>query len=499
MSDGRDIVIRGGRVLDIAAHRAEAADIHVRGDTIVALGPPGLEAPADARVVAAGDRLLMPGLVNAHTHGHGSLAKGVGDRWTLELLLNAAPWISGARAQEDVYLAAVLNAVEMVRKGCTAAYDLYVELPLPTVEGLQAVRQGYADVGVRAVVAPMMADRLFYEAIPGLLDAIPAPLRGELSRMQARPEAEQVAALRRLLPEGRTDRATFDLALAPTIPLHCSDGFLTACRDLAREYDTRLHMHLAESKTQAVSGPTAYGRSLTAHLAGLDFIGPNFTGAHCIWLDDDDIRRLADAGATIAHNPGSNLRLGSGIARARAMLDAGVTLGVGTDGSQCSDNQNLFEAMRLAAFVSRVENPEFDTWVSAEEAFHMATEGGAAALGLHARLGRIAPGYQADIVLLDLTNINYVPLNDALQQVVFCEDGSAVDSVFIAGRAVLRKGHLTALDEPALRQQAQAATERLLAANTERRALATRLEPYVGAHCVGLGRSAYPVQRWVGA
>ena len=106
--------------------------------------------------------------------------------------------------------------------------------------------------------------------------------------------------------------------------MHCTDDFIRACRDLAKDYDIGLQMHLGESKLQAVAGLKRYGKSLTAHLDSLGLIGPNFSGAHCIWLDDDDLGLLADRGAKVAHNPGSNLRLGNGVAPARRMLDAGV-------------------------------------------------------------------------------------------------------------------------------------------------------------------------------
>ena len=158
-------IIRGGRLLDAPAHAAPRADILVDGDNIAEIGRPGLAAPDDATVVDARGMLLHPGLVNAHTHGHGNLAKGMGDRWTLELLLAAGPWISGQRVLEDTYLSTLIGAVEMVLKGCTACYDLTLEIPMPTPEGLDAAGRAYAEVGMRAVVAPMVADRTFYEAI----------------------------------------------------------------------------------------------------------------------------------------------------------------------------------------------------------------------------------------------------------------------------------------------------------------------------------------------
>ncbi|MEE2980869.1 MAG: amidohydrolase family protein [Pseudomonadota bacterium] len=156
--------VRSGRLLDIAGHRSDYSDILIEGNVIREIGAAGMAAPEDAREVDAAQRLIMPGLINSHTHGHGALAKGMGDRWTLELLLNAGPWTKGSRIHSDKYLAVQLNAADMITKGCTACYDLSFELPLPTTEGMESVAQAYADTGIRAVVAPMMADKLFFEA-----------------------------------------------------------------------------------------------------------------------------------------------------------------------------------------------------------------------------------------------------------------------------------------------------------------------------------------------
>ena len=166
-------LIRGGRILDARTHRAEAQDMLIIGERIADIAPPGLTVNDETAIVNANGMLLIPGLVNAHTHGHGSLAKGMGDRWTLELLLNANPWLNDGQTLEDKHLAAKLNAAEMVLKGATAAYDLFFEFPQVTREGIDAIARGYQSVGLRAVVAPMMADRTFYQAIPGLIDALP--------------------------------------------------------------------------------------------------------------------------------------------------------------------------------------------------------------------------------------------------------------------------------------------------------------------------------------
>src|SRR5919108_3378722 len=192
-------IVRGGRVLDIRAHRAEPADVLTAGNTISETGARGGGAPAGALAIDAAGTLLHPGLINAHTHAHGNLAKGMGDLWTLELLLTAGPWISGGRTHEERYLSAKLGAVEMVLKGCTAAYDLPFEWPAPTAEGLEAVGRAYADVGMRAVLAPMLADRTFFEAIPGLMDVLTPAMKKDVEKLRLAPWKTSVANMRRAM------------------------------------------------------------------------------------------------------------------------------------------------------------------------------------------------------------------------------------------------------------------------------------------------------------
>jgi 5-methylthioadenosine/S-adenosylhomocysteine deaminase len=489
-------ILRGGRVLDIAAGTAEPADVLIENDTIREIGAPGCPAPPGVIEIAAQRRLLHPGLVNAHTHGHGNLAKGLGDRWTLELLLAAAPWITGHRTAEDKYLSTQLGAVEMVMKGCTACYDLSFEWPLPTAEGLALAGKAYADVGMRAVIAPMVADRSFYEAIPGLSDALPQPLSERVAELRLPLAEATLAAIRGALRDWSFDRGKVRPAVAPTIPHHCSDRFILGCADLAREFGLGLHSHVAESKVQAVAGVRLYGRTQTAHLDSLGVLGPHFTVAHGVWLDEDDMARLGDHGASVAHNPGSNMRLGSGLADARAMLERRVNLGIGTDGANCSDNQNMYEAMRLASFVSKVQGPDWQRWLSTREAALAATEGGARALGFGDRTGRLTPGFKADIVMLDLDHPNWLPFNDPVNQLVHTEDGNAVVSVMIGGRLVVEDRHLLTVDLGRLRERVAQACERLIAANADNRQLYEALEPVVGSYCPGLARTPYHVHRY---
>ncbi len=179
----------------------------------------------------------------------------------------------------------------------------------------------------------------------------------------------------------------------------------------------------------------------------------------------------------------------------RRAIAGGVTVGVGTDGSSSSDNQNMFEAMRLAAFVSRVFDRAPEDWIGAAEALRLATEGSAAVLGMGNLIGRIAPGFKADLAFLDLDHVNLVPLNNAVNQLVNTEDGAAVRDVMIGGRFVLRDNALVGLDWPLIVDQARSAAARLAEANEAARAAADRLAPVVGHFCVGLGRCAHDLPR----
>ncbi len=487
-------VIRGGRLLD-----GKTADILVEGDSIKEIGLPGLAAPEAAQAIDAADMMLIPGLVNAHTHGDASLAKGLGDRLSLELLLNASPLTSERFRLEDKYLAAKLAAVEMVLSGCTACYDLFSEFPAPSPEGLAAVGRGYADVGMRAVVAPLMADRSFWQAIPGLIGSLPDALKAEVDRVTAEPAEASIAACRQALKDWSFDRDRVRLALAPTIPHHCEDSFFRACRELADEFGVGIHSHLAESKVQAVVGMRKYGKTLTAHLDDLGIVAPDFTAAHAVWVDDDDIRRLADRGATVAHNPTSNLRLGVGIAKVRGMIDGGLNVGIGTDASTCSDGLNMFEAMRLANTVSRLHSPDPDDWLTAGQVIEMATRGSARGLGFDGLIGALAPGFKADIVFLDLRRIQYLPLNHAARQMVFQENGSGVKHVMIDGRLIVRDGRVLTVDYARLREEVTRANDRLRLENEDAARLVRQLEPLVGQFCVGLSKEPYHVNRYVGA
>jgi 5-methylthioadenosine/S-adenosylhomocysteine deaminase len=489
-------IVRGALHADPAHRRAQPADILIIGGTIAEIGPPGLAAPEGATPFDAANTLVHPGLINAHMHSHGGLARGQGDKWTLELLLAAAPWIGGSRALADKKLSATICAAEMVLKGCTAAYDLFAEVPLPTREGMDAVAEAYAEVGMRAVIAPMVADLSFYQAIPGLLDALPDALRRAVDSLRPGDGAACLAAIEDIARHWSWDHAGIQLAVAPTIPHHCTEGFVRGCAGIARANGLRLHTHVGESKVQAVAGQRLYGRSLLEQMSHWGIVGPDFTVAHGVWLDDADLRLMAETGANLAHNPGSNMRLGNGLFPLRRALDLGVTVGIGTDGANCSDNQNMYEAMRCASMASKVQSPRVEDWAGVEEVYRAATLGSAQALGF-ADAGEIRVGAKADLVFLDLHAITWIPHNGTINQLVHAEDATSVRDVMIGGRLVVRDRRLTTVDLPRLAREAEAARERLEQANAPVKALVDKLSVVVGSFCPGLAAAPYHVRRYL--
>lgn len=491
------LLIQGGSVFNHKKRTIEAADILIDNDRIVAVEPK-LDVPSDIKSLDATGEIILPGLINAHTHSHNNLMKGIADNWTLEDLLNHGPALYTNRSVEDQYLSAAIGAVEMIKTGCTAAYDMFMAVPVPTDEGIEAVVRAYADVGLRTVIAPAMTDIVFYRAVPGLLDLLPSGLHEMVENIKTAPTEELLHlsenAVRRW--DGYAN-GRIRVNLSPSIPTQCSDHFLVGYANLLRKYSVGLHTHLAETKVQAISAQRRWGKTIVAKLSELGLLGPSFVGAHGIWLTTEDISLLADTGAGIAHNPASNLRLGSGIAPIREMLDQGIYVGLGTDGSLASDNQNMFEAMRFASLVGTIRFPyEQGCWMGAQTVWEMATSGSARVLGMVEDIGSISPGRKADLILLKANSTFLQPMNDVLGSLVYAETGADVDIVLIDGHVVLEKGRMLTINEDRLRSQAQEASNRLRIQNSPAWLMANQFTPYLSKACQAIAATPYPINRY---
>lgn len=474
------LLLAGGLVADLDAGETSRRDLLIEDGRIAAIAAPGGIDRPDAERFDASDRLILPAFVNAHTHGHANLVKGVAERWTLEASLTNAPWLGGARDPETIYLSTLLGALDMVSKGCTACFDLVYEFPRPTLEGFLAVARGYADAGMKAVLAPMVADRNLFQSIPGLLDALPDDLREAVGRFSLGGGEETLAAMEAIFAARDRLPPGISLAIAPTIPHHCSEEFLMACVGLSERHGLPIHMHIAESRLQVVAAHRLWGVSPVRRLADLGVLRPGFIAAHSVWLDGRDLDILAAHQCRIAHIPASNFRLGSGVAHVRPMLERGIPVGLATDGANSSDALSMPQAVRLAAYASQAFDAPRGEWLSAVETLRLATAGSATLLGLEAG-GKIALGAPADLTLFDLSHIDFMPLTHPLNQVVTAADSASITDVFSAGRQVLADGRPTTVDPASLRERIVDAVERLGTNLAEARALAGRLEPHVVA------------------
>ncbi|MGB8038000.1 MAG: amidohydrolase family protein [Pseudolabrys sp.] len=476
------LLIKNGLVLPSAHSEPRTVDILVDGALISNIGR-DLYAPEGVRVIDAEGHLVIPGLINAHTHGRENLLKGLIDNRPLEPWLLQLAALTDERSPEDQYVSVALGAVEMLKHGVTAAYELFTNIPTITPEAVAAVLGAYRDVGLRAVVAPCVADIPYHRTIPGLVERLEPSLINALDGLfPARVGSDLLDVVEQSVADWKigTGEDLVRLALAPVIPERCTDAFLVACRDLAKKLNLPIHTHLLETKIQAVERFRRDGCSTPTVLDRLGLLTETSSLAHAIWVTPGDIELIGQRGCGVVHNPVSNLKLGSGIMPMRKMMDQHIHLAIGTDGCASADHQNIFEAIRLAAYIHRPSEPDYDAWPVAAEVLEAAWEGGAYALGFGGRLGRIEPGYLADIVLLDLDSEGLTPLNNAANQLVLCENGRAVRTVIVNGRIVLDQGEPTMIEAKSIRARARESARRL-SRNIQQSQIVSRVEPALKA------------------
>jgi 5-methylthioadenosine/S-adenosylhomocysteine deaminase len=490
------MLIRGGLVLTELERPPGASDILVDGDSIARVGP-GLDAPLGTTVLDARDRLVIPGLVNAHTHSHNNVARGAIGGLPLELWLLPLRARVARLTRRDLYVMTALGALEMIRNGTTTVCDMAQTGPWPTDEMVDAVAEAYVDVGLRASIAPQFADLPFSRSLAGLAELLPTDLRDDGDGRPGFPRAEVMNVLRGAI--GRWDGAAggrIRLGLGPSIATVCSDELLGACGELAESRGVPLQIHLSETKAEAYTAARLQGKTSATRLAELGLLTARTVLAHAIWLDDRDLDLVATRGCSVVHNPVSNLRLGSGIAPLLELRERGCAVALGTDGAASNDSQNMFGSLKLAALLHRVVRPDYDRWPSAADVFRMATVNGARAAGFDARVGRIAVGMQADLVLLDLRAPHYHPRNDLFAQLVYGEAGGSVRTVLVAGRVVLEEGRVTTIDEPALLDEADAIGQRIARESMTAEASVRRLAACVRQVCSRANDAELSIDRY---
>jgi 5-methylthioadenosine/S-adenosylhomocysteine deaminase len=459
-AEGRPILIRHGYVVP-QAHRAnlDDADILVEGDRIAAIGHDLASQEAVARrnprVIDAAKRIVIPGFINAHTHSNESFCQGFWDALPLEVwILHAYPPFALTRLPERThYLRTMLLAVECVRSGITTVQDDLINR-LAETAAFDGSAAAYRDIGLRAAITTSMSDRPFLEPLPWVDELMDPAIKAQLATLPTASWKDQMAMFERNFAAWHGAGAgRIRAILGPVGPQWCSDALLQAATEISLARGLPVHTHTLESKLQAVQAELMYGCTMVEHFDRLGILTPHFTLNHAIWLTDGEIERLGARGCSISHNPLSNLKLGSGIARVRDLKNAGVNVALGTDGTSTSDRADMLRSLGMAALIHRVGDMDYETWVTAEEAFEMATIGSARSCGLADDIGTIEVGKKADLVLLDREDYGFIPLFKPIQQLAYAVNSDAVRTVLVNGEVVMEERRLMRIDEAALKAE----------------------------------------------
>jgi 5-methylthioadenosine/S-adenosylhomocysteine deaminase len=448
-----DLLVADARVLrpDGAGARLERADLAIKDGRIVRLAPPGsLARHAASELIAAGGGLVMPGLVNAHTHSPENLARGRAERARLSEWMGAVWPALDTLPAHLVRLAIEIGAAEMIRHGATSVVDHFRQTPM-TTQALTAAVEAYAAIGMRCTLAVMLRDSAHAGTLIGAPHVAAAPSA-----------AEQISLVAEMSSWARQQGV--DLAFGPSAPHRCSDALL---RMVTREHgDLQVHTHLDETAEDAQAAHRRFGRSSVSQLDGIGLLGPRLACAHAVHVSASDIDRLAATGTVVVHNPVSNMRLGSGIAPLPAFLAAGVAVALGTDGAASNDTQNPWEVIKLAALLPRLGTADPTAWPRAATILALATRGGHRVTGFAAaepRAGTIADGAPADLMVFDDDPLAQLDQGSAEAILVFGAPAHRPHHVIARGRVLMRDRSLTTIDEDGLRDRLRAYRRELAA------------------------------------
>jgi 5-methylthioadenosine/S-adenosylhomocysteine deaminase len=440
-------------------------------------------------------------LVNAHLHSSGQFSRGLVDNLPLELfMLWELPPLEASPAPPELYRARVLaGAAEMLRSGITSVMDDPIFAPAATEEAIDAVMGAYRDAGLRATVSVYQPNKTEYDWMPYLSRLLPPDLRRQMDE-QPRPSTAAIMEMYRSFFDrwhGTAD-GRLRCAASCSAPQRATDDYLAELHGLAADWNVPLVMHVYESKVQRVAGALSPAGSLIRHVRDLGALDERTAVVHAVWVDDQDIRDLAEAASTVIHSPSGNLRCGSGVMPYRDMVRAGVPVALCTDEATVEDTCSLWSVGRLAAQLHKIASPDYAEWPTAEEILRAMTEGGARAMGLSGEVGVLRPGASADIVLIDLQSSTYAPQVCLPRHLVYGEDGRSIRMVIVDGEIVVRDGRVLTVDEQALLEEVRRLALPWAAAQGPVTRWAERLRPYVEEMYRRCARFDVGLTRWLG-
>jgi len=429
-----DIVIRNCTIVTMSEMGIIRQGVIAVKDGVIMYVGKGVEAPEfEADEFINGDgRIAMPGLVNCHTHAAMALFRGIAEDMKLSEWLKEKIWPLEAKLRsDDVYYGALLSCIEMIKSGTTCFSDMYFYEDM--------VAKAAAETGLRCILSS------------GIIDAGHKMLGRVLLR-----EAVKVAKRYHGSLGGR-----ITVMLGPHAVYSCSPNLLKKVGEEAEKLGIGVHIHLAESESDYNSIKETYGKSEVEILYEAGLLRPSLLAAHCIHLSDEDITLMAKQNVKVAYNPISNMKLASGIPRIRDLLNAGIVVGLGTDGPASNNSLDMFDTMKTAALLQKVRYMD-PRVLPARKVVEMATIDGARAVGLGSVIGSLEVGKRADIILIDVNKPHLKPLHDIYAALVYSARGSDVNTTIVDGRIIMDERNIKTVNEYEVMEKAEAAAYDLL-------------------------------------
>ena len=434
-----------------------ASDILINNDRIAAIEPAYTINDADQKFDGSA-LVATAGLVNGHLHSWDHFIKGRVENLPMEMMMaHLRPAIPLPLTERDIYLRTMMAAIESLRTGSTTIVD-DMSLGQSFDRGhVDAALQAYTDAGIRTYLGFSMIDKPVVDSWPFVEESF-APDVLQWLRSLPRPQGGALLDLvRDLARTHHPENSRVAVIVAPSAPQRCTDDFLRNCRQLADELDLPTIIHVLETRLQTVTAEIFWGCSMVEHLDRLGFLKPKTALVHGVWLSPHDRALIARSGASVQYNPWSNASIGSGAADFRALRDAGINVSMGSDGCGVTFTCSMLQTLKFGTGIGRIRTPEYQDWPTASEIWDAATIAGARALGRENDLGRLAPGFKADLVFYRKSSMSLVPLNAPVCQLVHGESGSGIDTIVIDGEIVMQNGLSTKVDELKLIAEFQAA------------------------------------------